>query len=153
MAVDSIIARPTNKVRVMVAEASGCCASEVSAVATARPSPSAGHMQPMPVVSPAVAIEATATRVILSMVYPLLWVSLSCGRWCRLGLLCPRRRRDINRSQNAKDIGLHHAGEQTEQGHHERENVRRDREQDRDDHRPTHHIAKQTNSQGQRARQ
>ena len=28
MAVDSIIARPTNKVRVMVAEASGCCASE-----------------------------------------------------------------------------------------------------------------------------
>ena len=25
---DSIIARPTNRVRVMVAEASGCCASE-----------------------------------------------------------------------------------------------------------------------------
>ena len=42
MAMDSIIARPTNKVRVMVAEASGCWASEVSAVATALPSASAG---------------------------------------------------------------------------------------------------------------
>ena len=42
MASDSIIARPTNNVRVMVAEASGCCAREVRAVATARPSPSAG---------------------------------------------------------------------------------------------------------------
>ena len=38
MANDSIIARPTNNVRVIVAEASGCCASEVRAVATARPS-------------------------------------------------------------------------------------------------------------------
>ena len=37
MAVDSIIARPTNRVRVIVAEASGCCASELSAVATAFP--------------------------------------------------------------------------------------------------------------------
>ena len=43
---DSIIARPTNKVRVMVAEASGCCASELNAVETARPSPSAGPMLP-----------------------------------------------------------------------------------------------------------
>ena len=61
MANDSIIARPTNKVRVIVAEASGCCAREVRAVATARPSPSAGHMQPMPMVMPAVAIDTTAT--------------------------------------------------------------------------------------------
>ena len=43
---DSIIARPTNKVRVMVVAASGCCASELNAVATARPSPSAGPMLP-----------------------------------------------------------------------------------------------------------
>src|SRR5208283_723018 len=70
MANDSIIARPTNNVRVIVAEASGCCAREVRAVATDRPSPSAGHMQPMPVVSPAVAIEATATIVLLSMGSP-----------------------------------------------------------------------------------
>src|ERR1035441_2848649 len=68
MAVDSIIARPTNRVRVMVAEASGCCASEVRAVATARPSPSAGHIQPMLVVRPAVTIEATAMRGMLSII-------------------------------------------------------------------------------------
>src|ERR1039458_8399846 len=72
MAVDSIMARPTNKVRVMVAEASGCWASAVSAVATERPSPSAGHMQPMPVVRPAVTIDATAMTVMLSMVFPLI---------------------------------------------------------------------------------
>src|ERR1017187_231835 len=75
MAVDSIIAKPTNRVRVMVAEASGCCASAVSAVATERPSPNAGHMQPMPVVRPAVAIEATAMRVMLSIICSL-FVSL-----------------------------------------------------------------------------
>ena len=70
MAMDSIIARPTNRVRVMVAEASGCCASELSAVATARPSPSAGPILPTPVVRPAVTIEATAMRVMLSIVCP-----------------------------------------------------------------------------------
>ena len=46
MAIDSIIARPTNKVRVMVVAASGCCASELKAVETARPSPSAGAILP-----------------------------------------------------------------------------------------------------------
>ena len=71
MANDSIIARPTNNVRVIVAEASGCCAREVRAVATARPSPSAGHIQPMPVVMPAVAIDTTATTVTLSIRDPL----------------------------------------------------------------------------------
>src|ERR1700691_1376908 len=71
MAVDSIMARPTNRVRVMVAEASGCCASAVSAVATERPSPNAGPMQPKPVVRPAVTIEAIAMRVMLSIECPL----------------------------------------------------------------------------------
>src|SRR5580693_3122452 len=88
MAVDSIIASPTKSVRVIVAEASGCWASEVSAVATARPSPSAGPMQPKPVVSPAVAIEAAAMMVLLSMVGPLLAdVSfLVAGRGLCLGI-------------------------------------------------------------------
>ena len=67
MAVDSIIARPTKSVRVIVAEASGCCASEVRAEATDRPSPRAGIMQPTLVVKPAVTIEATAMIVMLSM--------------------------------------------------------------------------------------
>jgi len=35
----------------MVAEASGCCASAVSAVATARASPNAGPILPMAMVS------------------------------------------------------------------------------------------------------
>ena len=60
MAMDSIIARPTNKVRVMVLEASGCCASELKAVETARPSPSAGPILPSPMVTPAVMIETIA---------------------------------------------------------------------------------------------
>src|ERR1035437_11179102 len=72
MAVDSIIARPTNSVRVIVAEASGCCASAVRAEATDRPSPSAGAMLPTLVVKPAVAIEATAIIVMLSIVGPLM---------------------------------------------------------------------------------
>ena len=88
MAVDSIIARPTNRVRVIVAEASGCCASAVSAVATERPSPSAGAMQPMPVVRPAVTIEATAMRVMLSMVCPLFGsLSFQVGRGAGAGLV------------------------------------------------------------------
>src|SRR5450432_3662290 len=73
MAVDSIIARPTNKVLVMVAEASGCWAREVSAVATALPSASAGPIVPKPVVIPATTIDATAMIVLWSMVSPFGW--------------------------------------------------------------------------------
>ncbi len=67
LAMDSIIAWPTNKVRVMVLEASGCCASEFKAVETARPSPSAGPILPSAIVIPAVMIEAMAIMVMLSM--------------------------------------------------------------------------------------
>ena len=55
------------KVRVMVVAASGCCASELKAVETARPSPRAGAMLPSAIVSPAVMIEAVAIKVVLSM--------------------------------------------------------------------------------------
>src|SRR5580658_1703366 len=111
IAVDSIIARPTNNVRVMVAEASGCCASEVSAVATARPSPSAGHMQPTPMVRPAVAIETIATSVLLSIRSPL------CGG---VGFAYQSGGRDVNPGQNTKDVGLDHAGEQAQHSHDDR---------------------------------
>ena len=60
IAVDSIIAKPTNRVRVIVADASGCCASDVIAVATARPSAKAGPIVPKPVVRPAMMIETIA---------------------------------------------------------------------------------------------
>jgi hypothetical protein len=67
MAVDSIMARPTNRVLVMVGAASGCCAIELKAVATALPSLKAGNIQPIPVVSPAVTIDATAITDTLSI--------------------------------------------------------------------------------------
>ena len=52
----------------MVGAASGCCAIELNAEATDLPSPTAGIMQPIPVVSPAVIIDAIAIRVALSIV-------------------------------------------------------------------------------------
>src|ERR1019366_9374739 len=70
---DSIMASPTNKVRVIVAEASGCCASELKAVETARPSPSAGPMLPSAMVRPAVMIETTAMIVMLSIILSFGW--------------------------------------------------------------------------------
>src|ERR1035438_9349152 len=113
MAVDSIMAKPTNKVRVMVAEASGCWANEVSAVATALPSARAGPMQPKPVVMPAMTIDATAIIVMLSTVF-----SFSCRSSCwngfqgrSFGLTDPRGGRDVNRCQDAENVGLHQARE------------------------------------------
>ncbi len=69
MANDSIIARPTNNVLVIVGAASGCCAIELKADATDLPSPNAGIMQPMPIVIPAVIIEAIAIKVVLSILF------------------------------------------------------------------------------------
>jgi hypothetical protein len=74
MAVDSIMARPTNKVLVIVGAASGCCAIELKAVATDLPSLNAGNIQPIPVVSPAVIIDAIAIADTLSI--------LSFFNWC-----------------------------------------------------------------------
>src|ERR1039457_6795450 len=87
MAVDSIIASPTNKVRVMVAEASGCWANEVSAVATALPSASSGPMVPKPVVMPAMTIEAAALIVLLStVVSPWFGIAQACMAGIGTGL-------------------------------------------------------------------
>src|ERR1700728_2312382 len=154
MAVDSIMARPTNSVRVIVADASGCCASELSAVETARPSPSAGPRTPKPVVMPAVTIDATAMMVLLSKVPPsveLVHRSMRrrcAGLWRRLaGARCGR---DIYRRENAEDVRLHDAGEQTKQGHHDRKDERRDGQQNGDDHRSAHHVAKQAHRQCER---
>src|SRR5450759_2449264 len=110
MATDSTIARPTNKVRVIVAAASGCCASAVNAVATARPSPSAGPILPNAMVIPAVTIDATAIMVVLSMAFPFVdEVHASrCYIGFRLGLTGARGSRDVNRCQDTEDVGLHH---------------------------------------------
>jgi hypothetical protein len=66
---------------VMVLEASGCCAKEVNAVETARPSPIAGAMLPSAIVTPAQMIETIAIRVILSIgVLSLLMVEIHAAR-------------------------------------------------------------------------
>ncbi len=155
MAVDSIIARPTNKVRVMVAEASGCWASELSALDTARPSPSAGPMVPKPVVIPAITIDAAAMIVTSSIeLSPLAvcFVVSMVGLCFGFRIADARGGRDVNRCQDAEDVGLHHAGEKTERRHDDREDEGRNSEQDTDNHCPAHHVAEQTDGQGQRAR-
>src|SRR5271170_8087737 len=108
MAIDSIIARPTNKVRVMVVAASGCCASELKAVETARPSPSAGAILPTAIVMPAVMIETIAISVVLSMLLPFVDIGpVLCFAGSRGG-------RNVNGGEDAEDVSLHHAGEQPE---------------------------------------
>lgn len=67
IAVDSIIAKPTNNVLVMVGAASGCWASELNALATAFPSLIAGNIVPIPVTKPAVIIDVIAMIVVLSI--------------------------------------------------------------------------------------
>ena len=59
----------------MVDDASGCCARELNADATAFPSLSAGNIVPIPVVKPAVIIDAIAMVVVLSMMVLLYFFS------------------------------------------------------------------------------
>src|SRR5664279_3390128 len=110
---DSIIASPTNKVRVIVVAASGCCAKELNAVATARPSPSAGPILPRAIVRPAVTIEAMAMSVVLSIVFASIFVVHRLMPWgaFKVRLTSARGRRDVNRGEDAEDVGLYHAGE------------------------------------------
>src|ERR1700733_7703577 len=115
---DSIIARPTNKVRVIVGAASGCWARALKAVETARPWPIAGPKTPTPMVIPAVMIEAAAMIVVLS-------IRLSL---CGLAAAADGRRQ-VNRRQNGEDVGLDHAGQQPKGTHRHRKNERRNGEQ------------------------
>src|SRR5512141_2511943 len=120
---DSIIARPTNRVRVIVVAESGCWASELNAVATARPSPSAGPILPSAIVRPAVTIEAIAMSVMLSIGISS-WAGIHASKFgggFGFWAADARRGRDVNRGQDAEDVGLHHAGEQTEHAHGDRE--------------------------------
>src|ERR1022692_5230950 len=138
MAIDSIIARPTNRVRVMLLAASGCCASAFRAVETARPSPSAGAILPSATVALAQMIETIAIMVMLSI------GALSCCTpACGGG--------DVNGGEDAEDVSLHYAGEQTENVHEDRDEQRRNRQQDAHDQCPAHDVAEQTDRQGERA--
>ena len=70
----------------------------------------------------------------------------------RLGLAAARGGRDVNRGENAEDVCLDHAREQTERTHEDREDEGRDGQQNSENHRPAHHVAEQADRQGQRAR-
>lgn len=63
------MAKPTNSVRVMVCEASGCCAIEFKADVIERPCPNPGPITPKQVVIPAVMMETVAIIVVLSIVF------------------------------------------------------------------------------------
>ena len=99
---------------------------------------------------PATIMEATATIVMLSMASP--WRSCCFKAWA-LGCLARVARcgRDVDRGEDAEDVGLHHSGEQPEVvmtiG-----SMWSDREQDANDHPPAHHVAEQADGQGQRGR-
>ena len=116
MAMDSIIARPTNKVRVIVAEASGCWASEVRAVATALPF---RQRRPhAPETGGDAGDDNGCHRDNSQAIHGSpLWLQfmIQCWHWFGLGFAESRGGRDVNRGQDAEDVGLHHAGEQTEQ--------------------------------------
>jgi len=68
------MARPTNKVRVIVGAASGCWAMALNAAATDFPSLNAGNIHPSDVVSPAVMMETIAMIVILSILIIVLFI-------------------------------------------------------------------------------
>src|ERR1700677_1949939 len=103
MAMDSIIARPTNKVRVMVEAASGCWASAVKAVETARPSPSAGAILPTAMVTPAQIIDTIAIQVMLSIGV------LSLPRGVDSCCTGSRGCRDVHSGENAENVSLDYA--------------------------------------------
>src|ERR1700679_3920596 len=119
----------------MVAAASGCCAIDERAMATALPWPKAGPMQPMPIVMPAVMIDAVAIQMALSM------STLFCGDSCG--------GRDVNRSQDTKDVGLDHACQETQCRHQQRKQQGRDGQQYGDDHCATHHVAEDAHRESQ----
>src|SRR5205823_13625826 len=119
MAIDSIMARPTNRVRVMAPASSGCWAIAVRACITARPSERAGPMVPIAVVRPAVMIETRPMIVTVSIALFLLLGN--CLVW-RLPRGRPRTlppflvhgggRSNIDRGQYRKDVGLDHADQE-----------------------------------------
>src|ERR1700732_5171183 len=99
MAIDSIIASPTNSVRVMVEAASGCWASALNAAATARPWPIPGPIAPIPMVRPAEMIDAAAIIVMLSIFRSLLGSFVLGFR-----AFGPCGGCDVNQGQDAKNI-------------------------------------------------
>src|ERR1019366_9186511 len=107
MAIDSIIAKPIKRVRLMVPASSGCWAIERSACAIALASPSAGPIDPIAMHRAAAAMEVTPMMLTLSINSPPSHSSLPTLN----------RRRDVDHRQNREDVGLNHSGEQPQSLH------------------------------------
>src|SRR6056297_1000385 len=157
MAVDSIMARPTKRVRLIVFDSSGCWAMAWSAWATARPSPRAGPTEPMAIARAALAIEMNAVRlvgstlVLLRVVHGVTVPGRSCGL-----LLLPiggGGRRDVDHGEHGEDVGLDQAREEAESAHDDGKDERRDADEDRHDDGAAHDVAVEADSEGESARE
>src|SRR5208282_4020564 len=114
MAMDSIIASPINRVRLMVPASSGCWAMELSACTMAFASPRAGAIDPM-------AMHRAAATIDVMPIIVTLFMFRSSQVELRLD-----GGGDINRRQDGKEVGLNQARQQAERLHDERESQRRD---------------------------
>src|SRR5690606_28392611 len=66
--------------------------------------------------------------------------------------VCGARGCDVDHGQNGKYVCLDHAGQQPEELHDDREKIRGDAEQDRDDYGAAHDVAVEPDRQGDGAR-
>src|SRR5579864_3377463 len=156
MAIDSIIAKPMNSVRLMVPASSGCWAMEPSACATALASPMAGPIEPMAMHSAAAAIETTATTLTLSIESPYVRRKKRKEKTGTKSLhsFLPALHRGgyVNHGQNGKNIGLDQPHQQSQKLHEHGDKQRRERQQHGHDHRSAHDVYKQPDRQRQVAR-
>src|ERR1041385_7758687 len=125
---DSIMANPMKRVRLIVLDASGCWAREVKAAMMARLSPKAGAMAPIAIVRLAAAMEVMPIIVELS-------IGLSIRMYCFFSLI-PGCGCNENGRQNSEDVRLDDACEQVQGANDHREKEWSNREQDACDHRP-----------------
>src|SRR5690606_8830504 len=132
MAHDSTSAMPINSVRLIVFASSGCWAIDASAWTSARASPTAGAIEPIVIVSPAVKIETIPMSVVSSMNQALL---IACGRSNEHG------------RQNGEDICLNQPNDEAKQLHDDRHKQRHNDDQNRHQNVATERVAEQTNGQ------
>src|ERR1019366_3505133 len=129
MAMDSIMASPTNRVRLMVPASSGCWAMELRACTMAFASPRAGAIDPMAMHRAAATIDVMPITVTLFMLRSFVVELRLDGRG------------DVHRRQNGKDVGLNQARQQPEHLHDEWESERRNGQQHSYDHGLSHDVS------------
>src|SRR5271157_159823 len=137
---DSTIARPTNRVRVMLLASSGCCAIALKALDSAQPSPIAGPIEPIAMVIPATIME---TMPMVSTLAISTATSSSSFRIFYNFSIIRTGRNNVNGSQNCEYVGLHLAYQKPEQLQKHGQKQGRNGEQDGDQHGFAHHVPEQ----------